>query len=248
MRFLSKFGFSTFLLMGCVFIGNAQEKFRTVDESDPALTYKNTPVAIVRREFRGKPFSKGERLQGSKHWLPEVTLVMKNKSAKTIVYLYVDLVIEKQGKMSATTKLSIPLSFGNPRVPLEKISPDGKRTNSIRTGDIVRLSVSEASMAYWKEYLAENDAEDFDRVAVDIRYVHYDDGTGWTMGFETRQDPDDPSKWKIVNPNKRSPISNFHRWFSRWISIIVTPSGSPGSPLLLTTLGPAISGLKIEGV
>lgn len=182
----------------------AQEKLRTFDEEDPRFSYKDQPVSIVKREFKGRVLAKGEKFAGDKDWLSNVSFEIKNTSNKPIVYLYVDLVIDGRGKIPSTNEVSIPIAFGNSWAPLGTNSSK-EPTASIKPGEVTRLSVSAYINGVLKKMLAQYDIEDFERISVDIRHIHFNDGTGWSVGFETRQDPNDPIRWKVFNPNQRSP-------------------------------------------
>jgi len=182
----------------------SQEKLRTLDESDPTHNHPNAPIAIVRREFHEKEFSKGSQLRGDKDWLKHLRLGVKNSSGKAITYFYLELIIERQGKLPSRTRLGIPLFFGNPLAPGDMTAKaTGAISPLMKPGEIIELSVSESSMNYWRKYLVQYEVEDFDRVAIKIQSVHFEDGNGWKVGLKTRQDLDDPSRWAVVNPNKQ---------------------------------------------
>jgi hypothetical protein len=94
-------------------------------------------------------------------------------------------------------------------------------------------------MEYWKKYLVQYEAEDFDRVALNIRDVHFEDGTGWAMGFETRQNQDNPNQWRVVNPDKPGFASKTGSRVVNWVSRIFREDHVSNSPIFLTSMFPA---------
>jgi hypothetical protein len=203
------------ILLTVAFPSISQVKPRTVDESNPTYNYKNTPVTIVNRELGEKSFARGSQVKGDRNWLKNLRLGVKNTSGKPIVYFYLEMVIENQGKLPPSMRLGIPLAFGNPRAPMEGgTNSSGRIPSILRPDEIIQLSVSDDSMNYWSKYLREHDVEDFDRVAVDIRYIHYDDGTGWALGFGIHQNPKDPGEWDVDRAASQDSESNLRSHFS----------------------------------
>jgi hypothetical protein len=204
MRLLFGIFVSISLALGLVIGGAAQEKLRTVDESDPRYTYKNPPVEIVSREFAGKTVAKGEQFRGDKDWLPKVVLRIRNNSRKTVVHLAVRFVIDEQGRMPAGIDISLHGGLGHPHGVLgPRQWPDGTPIPFLKPGETARISVQAADMKEKKPYLELYDAADFDRVAIEVVHVRFDDGTGWTRGEATRQDAQYPGRWSVEKPNPR---------------------------------------------
>ncbi len=65
-----------------------------------------------------------------------------------------------------------------------------------------------------EDYLKKYDAEDIEQIRTDIREVHFDDGTGWNLGIELRQDPLNPKIWRSVIQGR---MKN-HMFSSVWMS------------------------------
>ncbi|MBP7473883.1 MAG: hypothetical protein KA810_01375 [Pyrinomonadaceae bacterium] len=177
--------------------GFSQEKPRTIDESNPQYNYPNQPVSIVARKIGDLAFEKNTPVRASKSWLKDVRLTIRNTSSKTLVWLWVELNIERQGKLSSQG--SIPLQFGNRAAQRDSTGKLVASSLSLRPGETTHLSLSDSSFDYWMKYLRTHEAEDIDRVSLEIRYAHYDDGTGWALGFETRQNPNDLNEYKVVS-------------------------------------------------
>ena len=188
-------------------VGNSQDKLRTVEKGK--YTYHNEPLVIVSRELGNRPFLNDTQVKGDQNWLKDLRLGIKNISKKTITYFDIELVIEKQGRL--TSKVSISLEFGRSEPILDAT---GKSTGEYRRkvlnpGEIVKVSVSDNKVLFWGKYLKENEAADFDSVSVDIREVDYDDGTGWTLGDETREDPNYPGSRVRISRPSISRVPNF---------------------------------------
>ncbi|MFT3744258.1 MAG: hypothetical protein QM785_08180 [Pyrinomonadaceae bacterium] len=188
-----------------------QSKLRMIEENDPRFTYKNPPANIVSREFKGRILAKGDQFTGDKDWLSNVSFEIKNNFTKPIVYLYMDLVIDGQGKIPSSSEVSFPIMFGNSWAPLGTDSSKGAPA-MIKPGEVIRLSVTEYVTGALKKMASQYNIEEYERISIDLRHIHFSDGTGWSVGLETRQDPNDPSRWKVFNPNKRSSQLRLKRW------------------------------------
>lgn len=65
----------------------AQNKLRTIDELNPDYTYRNKPVEIVGRKFRGIPLSGSSLVTGDKDWLKDLSFQVKNIADKSVTFL-----------------------------------------------------------------------------------------------------------------------------------------------------------------
>jgi hypothetical protein len=222
MKYISRvsvFVFSMVLLTASISI--AQEKIRTV-ENGPS--YPNQPIVVISRELGNKPFINETQVSGVQDWLKDLTLGIKNIFRKPVQYLQIELVIEKQGKLS--TKVGIPVSF---RAPQEAIlDTDGKPSGRYQRkmlipGEVVKIKVSDRDIMFWGNYLKKFEAGDVDRVMIDIRFVEYDDGTGWAFGQEMRQDPINKEKWDVVPPTPTTPTPS--QRLSAWLKSFVFTDG-----------------------
>ena len=219
--------------------GNSQEKMRSLNETNPSFDYPNKPVAIVSRELGNKPFLKDTQVKADQDWLKNLSLGVKNVSRKTIIFLHIDMVVEKQGKLQ--TGVDIPIEFGRPTEPIldEAGNPTGKYRGSVlKPGEIVSISVNAAILEHWRKYLKQFEVEDFESVFIDIRYVHYDDHTGWAVGHDTREDPNDPDSWVVVgsDPDK---VSTLRRRFGEWLVSFIPGSNTTYSTSQLDFILPA---------
>ncbi|MEO8650083.1 MAG: hypothetical protein ABI539_13040 [Acidobacteriota bacterium] len=116
----------------------SQDKLRGVDESNPRYNYPSQPVTIIGRELGRKSFSKETKIWGGISWLKELRLTVKNTSGKTLIWLYLELMVDKHGNLP--TQVGIPLEFGSISVPLDA---NGKPQTDVvlKPSETVRVSV-----------------------------------------------------------------------------------------------------------
>jgi hypothetical protein len=208
-------GFRLFvtLLFFTTSIAVAQEKIRTIQDR-PLI--ENSPITVVSRELGDKTFDTRNRVVGDRDWLSHLTLSVKNVSNKNIVYFNIDLIIPKQGEMPGTIGLFI--YYGNRMAPGWVASGDSNiKEKVIRPGDVMKVKVSDDEFLYWDKVLKKYGVEDIERVTLDIRTVHFDDGTGWQLGIPLRQDPNNPKTWwPLAESKSMKPMLS-----SRWIAMLV---------------------------
>lgn len=195
-------------LILCILVSaaSAQVKLRTIKE--PPL-HKDSPIVVVSRELGSKAFSKRNQVLGDQDWLKHLTLGVKNASNKNIVYFEINLLIPRQRQLPAN--ISVAIFFGNGMAPAIATPEDPV----LPPGDIVKVSVSENEITRWDKVLKKYDVEDFDYVTLDIRTVHFDDGTGWQLGIPLQQDPNQPRTWRSLLTASKSIGSS-----SLWIAML----------------------------
>ena len=99
----------------------------------------------------------------------------------------------------------LAIFFGNRIAPARagSAAPDIKE-KFLRPGEIVKVKLSDDEISFWRKELEKYGAEDIEWITLDIRTVHFDDGRGWQMGIELRQDPDNPKRWLPSAKPKRN--------------------------------------------
>jgi len=199
-KILSLSFFAGFMLYHLTAIAEGQDRIRTIDDS-PKI--ENSPIIVVSRELGSKTFDTKNRLLGDRDWLKQLTLGIKNISNKNITYFHINLIIPKQGKMPGSFGLHI---FYVTRSERERIGVRDLKSGEkiLRPDEIVKVKVSNDEISSWDKDLKKYDAEDYDRVTIDIREVHFDDGTGWQLGIPLQQKPSDPTIWEAVPQGKTS--------------------------------------------
>lgn len=168
-------------------IAFSQEKLRGVRE----MPQSNPPIAVVGRQIADKQFERGVQVMAGNDWLNQLTFEVKNVSEKNIVFFEIYLRIPPAGKIDAGKIVGV--SFGDRLAPLAA----SRRilTEIIRPGNTTTVKISEADRTQVEKFLRSYDVVDVELVEMTIREVHFDDGSGWAVGAELRQDPSKPKRW-----------------------------------------------------
>ncbi len=187
-----------FLLCHIVSVADAQEKLRIIQQLQP----ENSPAVVVSRRVGERLVDrKSENIHGimaSRDWLSQLTFDVKNLSNKNVTYIRLEFVIPKIGQMVHNGRV-VRVAFGNMVASAATGSKDSRSPlELLKPGDVVRLKISDLERTNLETYLKKYDAEDVEQIRVDIREVHFDDGTGWYLGHELKQDPSNPKIWRSV--------------------------------------------------
>lgn len=207
------------LLCQIVSVANAQEKIRIIQQLQP----ENSPVVVVNRRV-------GERLVDRKsenrygivaghNWLNELSFDVKNITNKSVTYIDLQLDIPKSGKMERNGMV-VSFIFGNRAASVTTTHKDSSRLlELLKPGEVVKLKISELVREKLEAYLKKYDAEDVEQIRVDIREVHFDDGTGWYLGHELKQDPSNPKIWRSVGQGQMKKPSFSSVWMAAFVPI-----------------------------
>ena len=179
--------FIGFLLCHFASVADAQEKLRIIEEAEQG----SSPVVFVSRHVGDKTFDRSHRnrhgITASNNWLSSLSFDVKNVSNKNVTYIILHLDIPKSGKMERNGMIS-PIIFDGV-VNAATVNKDSSSPlELLKPGDVVKLKMSDVVSTKLENYLKKYDAEDIEQVKIDIRRVHFDDGTGWNLGIELRQD------------------------------------------------------------
>ncbi len=207
--------FIGFLLCHFASVADAQEKLRIIQEAEQ----ENSPVVVVSRHVGDKAFDRSHRnrhgITAGNNWLNELSFDVKNVSHKNVIYFNIDLVVPKHGKMPGLIAFSI--FFGNRMGPAILVPGDSNHNDKlVRPGKMVRVKLSDDEVSRWEKELKKYEVEDIEQVKMDIREVHFDDGTGWYLGIELRQDPLNPKIWRSLIQGR---MKN-HMFSSVWMSAL----------------------------
>jgi hypothetical protein len=206
--------FIGFLLCHFASVADAQEKLRIIQEAEQ----ENSPVVVVSRHVGDKAFDRSHRnrhgITAGNNWLSSLSFDVKNVSNKNVTYINLDLDIPKSGKMEFNGMIS-PIFFGNRVASAATANKDSSSPlELLKPGDVVKLKMSDLVRTKLEAYLKKYDAEDIEQIKMDIREVHFDDGTGWSLGIELRQDPLNPKIWRSLIQGR---MKN-HMFSSVWMS------------------------------
>ena len=189
--------FIGFLLCHFASVADAQEKLRIIQEAEQ----ENSPVVFVSRHVGDKTFDRSHRnrhgIMAGNNWLSSLSLDVKNVSNKNVTYIILHLDIPKSGKMELNGMVC-PIIFDGVVNAATANKDSSSPLELLKPGDVVKLKMSDVVRTKLEEYLKKYDAEDIEQIRTDIREVHFDDGTGWKLGNELRQDPLNPKIWRSV--------------------------------------------------
>jgi hypothetical protein len=161
----------------------------------------NEPMDLEDVQVRGtlnvkESVKVGTKFHGDEDWLKGLTVELKNKSGKSIVYAEVFVYVPT----SETEDKPIRLSLRYGAFPV--FETDTSSQLILPAGSIT-LALSDDEYDQAKGLLREKNASlDFSRVEMRIGMVIFDDGTAWKNGRALRRDPNNPKKWNVVDkPN-----------------------------------------------
>lgn len=192
MRYKSKVSlFVGLMLFNSVIYIHGQEKQRIIND---LYLPKDAPIQIISREVEGRNFQDKKvdnrtSVMGNSDWIKHLTLVVKNVSEKNISFVKISLMVPQQKQMPSP--LMFYINFGSWQGTAAK--------QLIGPGEVAKIRVRESEYLSWEKSLKEWGAEDFDHVFLELRTIHFNDGTGWSFGREIIQDPLDPRRWTYVD-------------------------------------------------
>lgn len=197
-RLLGLILFTGFLLCHFASVADAQEKLRIIQEATP----ENSPVVVLSRHVGDKAFDRSHLnrhgITAGNNWLSELSFDVMNVSNKNVTFIDLQLDIPKTGKMDHNGRI-VSFIFGNRVASATTANKDSSSSlELLKPGDVVKLKISDLVRATLEDYLKKYDAEDIEQIKMGIREVHFDDGTGWYLGIELRQDPLNPKIWRSV--------------------------------------------------
>ncbi|HEV7643591.1 MAG TPA: hypothetical protein VGO50_06550 [Pyrinomonadaceae bacterium] len=233
MKAMQKLTWCLGLILLLASLSSSQQKVRTLDQGP---SYPNQPIEVVSRELGDKPFIDDTRVLGDQDWLKRIRLGIKNVSNKNILSFDIDLRIEKEGK--TLTSFALPILFRTYNKPTANnaLTPQGeKKLGLLRPGEVVKVNVSDQHLAAFSDLLKEYEAEDIERVRIDIRFVYFKDETRWAFGQESRPDPTDPGK--RISSDQPAPDlgQRFSEWMNYLLPVAANRSGCRPLALILPT-------------
>lgn len=209
-----------FGLLLCYFpiVTSAQEKLRIIHETEQ----EDTPIVVVSRQVGDRPVDRNYRnrhgIMAGQDWINQLTLDVKNVSNKNITYFEINLRIPKTGTM-VHTGMIVSIFFGNSAAPPAASGEPNSKQDFLIPGGVVKVKINDSQRTQMENFLKEYDAEDVELLEMDIREVHFDDGTGWSLGIELRQDPLDPKKWRSVLMGQTSTGISSSVWMAAFVPI-----------------------------
>jgi hypothetical protein len=152
-------------------------------------SYSNEPLKVIKIKAANKSLGFDEQISGADDWLKAAEITVKNISGKDIVFIEIDFNFPET--KSSGNEMSFPLRLGsrpgvtnsNPPVVLRSddeatLSLEGKRYEQLVQFIEHRHSISAIG-----------------KVAVNVGFVIFADGTAWSGGKFLRRDPNNPNRY-----------------------------------------------------
>jgi hypothetical protein len=197
---------SVVLVMGFVLIdargvrdgmfGLGQSAKRTVDErADPAEPIEN--LGIIRS---GQLTKLSEQFDNGDDWLKGVSIRVRNKSDRTIVYVQTGLAFFET-QPSGSILLFDALRYGRRPWVAEDAS---KSPLQLEPGATVDLPITDQTYNSLKSFAARKNRNisDFHRATLRLSMVIFDDGTAWSLGSFRCPDPNQPGNYVAIKGRK----------------------------------------------
>lgn len=155
---------------------------------------RNEPLAIRSVKAKGNKVRRNKKFNGGDDWLQGLSLEIKNKSKKVILFASIQLQFPRPSTSSAPFAVE-SIEYGNSQVLTRPITA-ADRITMIAVGQTVEVKLEDERFRALKQGLPEigyfHGAE---RVVLRIDAVVFEDGTMWRAGSTFRRDASSPGAW-----------------------------------------------------
>lgn len=188
------------------------------------VSQRNEPVEIVDLQtdsvqVDSQSFKLGSAFMGDEHWLRGLTLNVKNVSAKSIVYIRVEIEFPKIGTMEYP--FVVPVTYGQIPPPASEINSLPVPKRAVIHGNSVKLRLTDTMYDFAREFLKKKDVSSIDNVKFSIQFIVFEDGTAWSNGYLLNRDSNDPRKWNVIGSSGED-VSSFSKNSYKFASLKVT--------------------------
>jgi hypothetical protein len=214
-----------FLASGAASYG--QNRVRSLDRDK----YKTASQPIeVTFEVEGKAFPETGTMVAGPEWLENLRIKVTNVGTKPIISFHIELVIPKQAPMASAYTMII--SYPNTARPL-KDPAKAERSYSapkipLMSGESITTTIPEQQLRVL-DSLRTLGIKEIDGVAVDVRYVYFEDGSRWMLGRMYSQNNKPGSNW---TQRGQPPGDIVGRWKSEIDNVFRSGEIQEFSPLL----------------
>lgn len=158
------------------------------------------PLEIEEIQIRGNgglmAVNADTKFRADDDWLRGLTLRLKNKSDKSIVYAEIRVYVPT----SETEDQPVALSLRYGVLP----EAQGARSNSlplVAQGNHMTVTLLDEEYELGKNLVREKRGNStYNHAEIRVGMVVFDDGTAWRNGFRIHRDPNDPGRWVPDNP------------------------------------------------
>jgi hypothetical protein len=157
-----------------------QDKVRCLDREK----YKTASQPIeLTFEVDGKAFPETGEMVAGPEWLENLRIKVKNAGTKAIKSFYIELVIPKQAAMESAYTMII--SYPNTARPLKDPAKADRSYAApkipLMPGESITTDIPEQQLMVL-DLLRTRGIKEVDSVAIDVRYIYFEDGTRWMLG------------------------------------------------------------------
>lgn len=168
--------------------------------------FPEEPIAISGIKVKGNSVWFRQKFSAEDDWLQGLTIKIKNRSGKAIVFAEIMLRFPPSGSSPQELPSRYSLTYGQfPQPFSEPTTPSQQLT--LQPGDKVDLVLTDYDRL--REFLNQTGkAASIKEIEISIGDVIFSDGLMWSSGHILRRDPSDPNKWNIISRPKLSQSTN----------------------------------------
>ena len=153
-------------------------------------TYMFNPVVkITNVKTGGRTYAFDERFLAAGDWLADMRLTVQNISGKTIKAVLLGL------HFPETVNTGIGMVSSSRYGPHPITQAENDREPTVAPGRTFEIRVDHERPGLKRFLETRQSFDSISRITVQIDYVEFDDGTRWSGGQYTKQDPDNPKRW-----------------------------------------------------
>lgn len=160
---------------------------------------KNKIIDLTKTKIGDTGFDSVENISSNKNWLKDLKLQLKNISDKTIIYIELELEIKPLGEMERPLRL--PIKYGqisSSSLVLNKKLRKNDLVKKVLSNNTVDVSISKNTYNFLLNYMKEKKIDEIKEVTVFFEFIVFEDGSGWSKGYEMKQDSENPQNWVVI--------------------------------------------------
>lgn len=155
---------------------------------------KNEPVEIAEVRVNGQPISFDKEFSADDNWLRSLTVSIKNRSNKTILFASIRLRFPRATGLEEAVSVH-DMFWGDGSLQTQLPNRE-KQADSLKPGDSNDIKFSAQQFTDLMNFLRGTHYPfSIDHVDLSVAHVIFDDDSMWYVGTFLQRDPTDPSKW-----------------------------------------------------
>lgn len=155
---------------------------------------QNEPIAITDIRVNDRSVSFGKKFSADDEWMRSLTVSVKNKSDKLILFAAIRLQFPRA--TDSRDPISIyDISYGNAGLPTRRPTAE-ERLVGIPSGETVVMQLSVQQAVDLKTFLTGTQyPASIETVDLSLSHIIFADDTMWYAGSQALRDPKDPTRW-----------------------------------------------------